>query len=124
LGRRKNIRRFIRGRTDDAGSAVLETLIDEVLGWGDVRAQEFYDRGSGPTGLRFYRASATSRAPFMVVFPGKSLQLAHRGITLDGVPVTAKNGDRSKYLVLSESVLPSAIDEARFLAAFAYWAAA
>jgi hypothetical protein len=30
LGLRKNIRRFIRGRTDDVGSAVLETLIDEA----------------------------------------------------------------------------------------------
>jgi len=124
LGRRKHIRTFIRGRTDDVGSAALETLIGEVLDWGDVTSQEFYDRGNGPTGLRFYRASATSKAPFMVVFPGKSVQLAHRGMSLAGVPVTAKNSDRSKYLILPETVLPSSIDEARFLAAFAYWAAA
>lgn len=124
MGRRKDIRRFIRARSSGAEAALVESLVDEVLGWGTVRHDEFMDRGSGPTGLRLYRVEGDRRVRFMNVFPGRSLQFASRGNAFEGVELHATNGGRSHLLTLRLDDPAGVADEARMLAAFAFWSAA
>lgn len=124
MGRRKDIRRFIRARSSGAEAALVEKLVDEVLGWGKIRHDEFMDRGSGPTGLRLYRVDGDHRVRFMNVFPGKSLQFASHGSTFEGVELQATNGGRSHLLTLKLDDPAGVRDEARMLAAFAFWGAA
>ena len=124
MGRRKDIRRFIRARSNGAQAALVESLVDEVLGWGTIRHDEFMDRGSGPTGLRLYRVDGDRRVRFMNVIPGKSLQFASNGKPLDGIPLHATNGGRSPLLTLKLDDPAAVRDEARMLAAFAFWGAA
>jgi hypothetical protein len=121
MGRRKQIRTFIRTRSSGAEAALVESLVDEVLGWGRVRHDEFMDRGSGPTGLRLYRVEGDRRVRFMNVFPGKSLQFASDGTAFRGVELRATNGGRSRLLTLRLDDPAAVADEARMLAAFAFW---
>lgn len=123
MGRRKEIRRFIRARSSGAEAALVESLVDEVLGWGRVRHDAFMDRGAGPTGLRLYRVDGDRRVRFMNVFPGRSLQFATNGNTLEAASLHATNGGRSRLLTLRLDDPAALRDEARMLAAFAFWGA-
>jgi hypothetical protein len=123
MGRRKQIRKFIRARSNGADAALVESLVDEVFGWGTIRHDEFMDRGSGPTGLRLYRVDGDRRVRFMNVFPGKSLQFASHGKPLEGLELHATNGGRSHLLTLKLDDPAVVADEARMLAAFAFWGA-
>jgi hypothetical protein len=81
------------------------------------------DRGAGPTGVRLYRVDGDRRVRFMNVFPGKSLQFATNGNSLEGAQLHATNGGRSHLLTLRLDDPAGVRDEARMLAAFAFWGA-
>jgi hypothetical protein len=122
MGARSAVDGFIRARSDPSYLGALLTLSGEILGWGDVDVDEFFDRGHGPTGLRFYRGAAQPDRRFMNMFPGRSLQFRHVGGHLSGLNLVAEQDPKSGYLILPVSALRESLDEARLLASFGYWA--
>ena len=73
----------------------------------------------GVTGIRMTRV----KRRFVNVFPGKSVQFAHGGSPLQGLGLSSEPSIDRGYQSMPVSDLAERLDEARLLAAFAYWKA-
>jgi hypothetical protein len=91
----------------------------ELKMWSRVEVDSFFDRGSGPTGLRLFRGNVR----FANIFPMKTLQFAHFGEPLVGFGLDSERHVSRAYQSISADRLPESGDEARLLAAYAYWRA-
>jgi hypothetical protein len=96
---------------------VLREFVAELHGWDAIRLETLQDRGHGPTGIRILRG----RRRFTNVYPAKSLQFAHGGAPLPGLPSAEDAGP--SYQSIPTKELGGRLDEARLLAAYAYWRA-
>jgi hypothetical protein len=117
---RPNARRVVRSIPSWAlgRGADDEEFVTELQGWDAVRLETFMDRGVGPTGIRILRG----RRRFVNVNPAKSLQFAHDGAApLRALPSREDVG--RTYQSIPAKELSTRLDEARALAAYAYWRA-
>jgi hypothetical protein len=96
--------------------AILRGLVEEIQRWPDVVAEPYYDRGTSPTGVRLRRGDRR----FANIFPSASLQFAHGGTPLQGLDARSEDSDHQSIPV---GELALRMDEARVLAAYAYWKA-
>ena len=99
--------------------STLRSFLDEISCWHAVALEPYFNRGNGPTGIRLTRGPKR----FANVFPDKSLQFAHGGKVLAGVGLTSEADVGPDYQSMPVSELVRRLDEARLLAAYAYWAA-
>jgi hypothetical protein len=97
--------------------ALLKEFVAELQGWDAVRLEPFMDRGGGPTGIRILRG----RRRFGNLYPAKSLQFAHGGEPVRVLP-SGQHAGRT-YQSIPAKELSARLDEARVLAAYAYWRA-
>jgi hypothetical protein len=101
------------------GRAPVRRLVEAIHRWDGVVEEPYFDRGSGPTGIRLTRDGHR----FANVFPGRSLQFAHSGSPLQGLGLPSESHIERDYQSIPVSELAERIDEALLLASYAYWRA-
>ena len=97
--------------------SVVRSFVTDLRRWPGVGVDAYFDRGSGPTGVRLFRG----RKRFANVFPTKSLQFAHGGQPLMGLGLPSEENAGRHYQMIRAAELPGRLDEAWLLAAYAYW---
>ncbi len=114
-----------RGRRDvarmlcDPNLAPVRLFVEEIQRWEGIIAEPYFDRGNGPTGIRLSRDGRR----FLNVFPLESLQFAHGSAPLMGLGLASEATVERDYQSIPVAGLPTRQDEARLLAAYAYWRA-
>lgn len=95
--------------------AALNSLIETILGWSQVR---YAKRPTKQRGIVFHRGSTKPADRFLYIYPGKSLQFFHRGeLELFRNSTIALGPD---YARLPIRELPAKLDYARTLARTGY----
>ena len=96
---------------------MVRSLVEEIYRWDGVSLEPYFDRGSGPTGIRLSRDGHR----FANVFPSKSLQFVHGGRPLTGLGLPSEMSAQRHYQSMPTRELAERLDEAFLLASYAYW---